>query len=50
VSRTLPKKVTMTSRVTPGRDGTRMQFRVTNGSIATLTGLDILEIVPSRSL
>ncbi len=32
VSRPLPNKVTLTSRVTPGRDGTRMEFRVTNGS------------------
>ena len=50
MSRTLPNKVTMTSRVTPGRDGTRMQFRVTNGSIATLTGLDIQMCVMLKGL
>ncbi len=41
VSHTLPNRVTLTSRVTPGEEGTRMEFRVTNGSTETLTGLDI---------
>lgn len=50
VSRTLPNKVTLTSRVTPGRDGTRMEFRVTNGSAETLTGLDIQMCVMLKGL
>ena len=49
VSRLLPNKVTLTSRVTPGRDGTRMEFRVSNGSTEALTGLDIQERSPSSS-
>src|SRR4051812_47474567 len=35
-----PNKVTLSLRMTPGRDGTRMESRVTNGSAETLTGLD----------
>ncbi len=50
LSRALPNKVTLTSRVLPGRDGTRMQFRVTNGSTATLTGLDIQMCVMLKGL
>lgn len=50
VSRTLPNKVTLTSRVTPGADGTRMEFRVTNGSSATLTGLDVQMCVMLKGL
>jgi peptidoglycan/xylan/chitin deacetylase (PgdA/CDA1 family) len=50
VSRLLPNKVTLTSRVTPGRDGTRMEFRVTNGSSKTLTGLDIQMCVMLKGL
>jgi peptidoglycan/xylan/chitin deacetylase (PgdA/CDA1 family) len=41
VSHSLPNKVTLTSRVAPGQDGTRMEFRVQNGSTEILTGLDI---------
>ena len=50
VSRPLPNKVTLTSRVTPGRDGTRMEFRVTNGSTETLTGLDVQMCVMLKGL
>ena len=32
LERTLPNKVTLTSKVVPGKDGVRMEFRVTNGS------------------
>ncbi|MBS0201984.1 MAG: polysaccharide deacetylase family protein [Planctomycetes bacterium] len=41
VARELPNKVTLTSSVVPGPDGVRMEFRVTNGSEQTLTGLRI---------
>jgi peptidoglycan/xylan/chitin deacetylase (PgdA/CDA1 family) len=41
MSRTLPNKVTLSSKVVPETDCTRMEFRVTNGSPETLTGLDI---------
>lgn len=50
VSRPLPNKVTLTSRVTPGRDGTRMEFCVTNGSTETLTGLDVQMCVMLKGL
>jgi peptidoglycan/xylan/chitin deacetylase (PgdA/CDA1 family) len=50
VSRPLPNQVTLTSRVTPGRDGTRMQFRVSNGSTEALTGLDIQMCVMLKGL
>ena len=50
ISRTLPNKVTLTSRVTPVRDGTRMEFRVANGSTATLTGLDVQMCVLLKGL
>jgi peptidoglycan/xylan/chitin deacetylase (PgdA/CDA1 family) len=50
LSRPLPNKVTLTSRVTPGRDGTRMEFRVTNGSKEALTGLDIQMCVMLKGL
>jgi peptidoglycan/xylan/chitin deacetylase (PgdA/CDA1 family) len=50
VSRPLPNKVTLTSRVTPGRDGTRMEFSVSNGSSEMLTGLDIQMCVMLKSL
>ncbi len=50
VSRSLPNKVTLTSRVTPGRDGTRMEFRVSNGSTEALTGLDIQMCVMLKGL
>ena len=47
---TLPNKVTLTSRITPGRDGARMEFRVTNGSAETLTGLDVQMCVMLKAL
>jgi peptidoglycan/xylan/chitin deacetylase (PgdA/CDA1 family) len=50
VSRPLPNKVTLISRVTPGRDGTRMEFRVTNGSTEPLTGLDVQMCVMLKGL
>ena len=50
VSRTLPNKVTLTSRVTPGQDGTRMEFRVANGSTEALTGLDVQMCVMLKGL
>ncbi|WP_435005360.1 polysaccharide deacetylase family protein [Tundrisphaera lichenicola] len=50
MSRPLPNLVTLTSRVTPGPDGTRLEFRVTNGSTETLTGLDIQMCVMLKSL
>lgn len=50
VSRPLPNQVTLTARVTPGRDGTRMEFRVTNGSTEALTGLDVQMCVMLKGL
>jgi hypothetical protein len=50
VTRPLPNKVTLTSRVTPGRDGTRMEFRVTNSSTEALTGLDVQMCVMLKGL
>lgn len=50
ISRTLPNKVALSSRVSPGRDGTRMEFRVTNGSSEPLTGLDIQMCVMLKGL
>lgn len=41
LERTLPNKVTMISKVTPGKDGIRMEFTVANGSEAKLTGLRV---------
>ena len=41
VERTLPNKVVLGSRVWPGKDGVRMEFRVTNGSAEKLTGLRV---------
>ncbi len=48
--RELPNKVTLTSRVTPGRDGARMEFRVANGSAETVNGLDIQMCVMLKGL
>ena len=39
--RVLPNKVMLTSRVMPGSDGTRMEFRVTNDSAETISRLPI---------
>src|SRR4051812_26788007 len=50
LSRVLPNMVTLTSRVMPGRDRTRMEFRVTNGSTETLTGLDLQICVMLKGL
>ena len=41
LQRTLPNKVTLSSKVVPGRDGVRMEFRVSNGSERRLTGLRV---------
>ena len=41
LGRTLPNKVTLASKVVPGRDGVRTEFRVTNGGDRTLTGLRV---------
>jgi peptidoglycan/xylan/chitin deacetylase (PgdA/CDA1 family) len=41
LDRTLPNKVVLSSRVVPGKDGVRMEFRVTNGSPEKLTGLRV---------
>jgi peptidoglycan/xylan/chitin deacetylase (PgdA/CDA1 family) len=41
LERTLPNKVLLWSKVLPGRDGVRMEFRVTNGSDRKLTGLRV---------
>ena len=37
----LPNKVTLAAKVVPGKDGVRMEFRVTNGSAEKLTGLRV---------
>lgn len=41
IDRKLPNNVTLSSKVVPGKDGVRMEFRVTNGSSAKLTGLRV---------
>ncbi len=41
LERPLPNKVTLASKVVPGKDGVRMEFRVTNGTDQTLTGLRV---------
>lgn len=41
VKRILPNKVTLASCVKPGKEGVRMEFRVTNGTDQPLTGLRI---------
>ncbi|MDB5310185.1 MAG: Polysaccharide deacetylase [Gemmataceae bacterium] len=41
LTRTLPNKVTLASKVVPGKDGVRMEFRVTNGTDERLTGLRV---------
>ena len=41
LERTLPNTVTMISKVTPGKDGVRMEFAIKNGSDAKLTGLRV---------
>lgn len=41
LERKLPNRVILTSKVVPGKDGVRMDFRVTNGSGEKLTGLRV---------
>jgi peptidoglycan/xylan/chitin deacetylase (PgdA/CDA1 family) len=41
LKRTLPNKVTLASRMVPGKDGVRMEFKVTNGSGQKFTGLRV---------
>jgi peptidoglycan/xylan/chitin deacetylase (PgdA/CDA1 family) len=41
VERRLPNKVALGARIEPGRDGVRMEFRVSNGSPEKLTGLRV---------
>jgi peptidoglycan/xylan/chitin deacetylase (PgdA/CDA1 family) len=41
LDRVLPNKVTLSASVVPGKDGVRMQFKVTNGSPEKLTGLRV---------
>jgi peptidoglycan/xylan/chitin deacetylase (PgdA/CDA1 family) len=41
LDRTLPNKVVLSSRIVPGKDGVRMEFRVTNGSPEKLAGLRV---------
>ncbi len=41
LERTLPNRVVLSSKVRPGRDGVRMEFRVCNGSDRKLTGLRV---------
>ncbi len=41
LARMLPNKVTLAAFITPGKDGVRMEFRVTNGGDKKLTGLRV---------
>jgi peptidoglycan/xylan/chitin deacetylase (PgdA/CDA1 family) len=41
LERTLPNKVTLAAFITPGKDGVRMEFRVSNGGAEKLTGLRV---------
>src|SRR5262249_13969471 len=41
LERTLPNQVTLGAFIQPGKDGVRMEFRVTNGGAAKLTGLRV---------
>jgi hypothetical protein len=41
LERLLPNQVTLAAKITPEKDGVRMEFKVTNGSSETLTGLRI---------
>ncbi len=50
IERTLPNKVTLAALITPGKDGVRMEFRVTNGGAAKLTGLRVQMCVMLASL
>jgi peptidoglycan/xylan/chitin deacetylase (PgdA/CDA1 family) len=50
LERTLPNKVTLAAFIRPGKDGVRMEFRVTNGGAETLTGLRVQMCVMLGSL
>ena len=50
LERTLPNKVTLAAFITPGQDGVRMEFRVTNGGTEKLTGLRVQMCVMLGSL
>jgi peptidoglycan/xylan/chitin deacetylase (PgdA/CDA1 family) len=41
LERTLPNRITLAAFITPGQDGVRMEFRVTNGGAEKLTGLRV---------
>ena len=41
LERELPNKVTLAAKINPRKDGVRMEFKVTNGSAETLTGLRV---------
>ena len=41
LDRMLPNKVKLSSKIEPGKEGVRMEFRVTNGSDQPLTGLRV---------
>lgn len=50
LERTLPNKVTLAASIKPGKDGVRMEFRVTNGGTERLTGLRVQMCVMLASL
>jgi peptidoglycan/xylan/chitin deacetylase (PgdA/CDA1 family) len=50
LERTLPNKVTLAAFITPGKDGVRMEFRVTNSGVEKLTGLRVQMCVMLASL
>lgn len=50
VERTLPNKVKLGARAVPGRDGVRMEFRVTKGTTEKLSGLDVQMCVMLKGL
>jgi peptidoglycan/xylan/chitin deacetylase (PgdA/CDA1 family) len=50
LERTLPNKVTLAAFITPGADGVRMEFRVSNGGAEKLTGLRVQMCVMLASL
>lgn len=48
--RKLPNRVTFAARVVPGRDGVRMELRITNGTDAKLSGMMVQMCVMLRGL
>src|SRR5262245_52636974 len=50
LTRRLPNQVEFATKVVPGTDGVRMEFRVTNGSTEKLTGLDVQMCVMLNNL